>query len=860
MSEDHTGDEPPTSKPFIPSEYTRANYPDLFSDTKLSTTQSLDRGRFEYHLETLTSRKQEQEFEEFCRRIAQLEICPNLKPQTGPTGGGDSKTDASTYPVAPALAGRAWFGSPNPPSPERWVFAFSTKKAWKSKLKEDAEKIAGLKQSPAKMFFITSQFARDKDRGFLESEIAKKYGFEVHILDRTWIVNTVIEHKREAIAIQALGITGFETHANKSGPRDTTRQQELNELLARLGDPGQYEGNDYALAQDYRQAALLSRGLERPRHDVDGLFETAMRLARKFGYDGQILRIGYDYAWTSFWWYDDALKQERIYSEIENCIVGTADAELGNLLGLQWRLLKGSLAHSKLSAEQARIDERLARLMVELERLAQDESRPNNALQAQTEIHLLELFNVIGDKTVSQAVFEKLRDCLRQARGLGTYPALDVTRFLIQAGEVYGTYPGYEQLFDDVRSFVSERNGETEEGKLYYERAMQLLDLEDRIGALKALGKAKLLLFRNETLSLGIRVLLVCADVYDSLGLHWASRMEAINAAHASVMTQEHRDNYLYLGVAACLKLAWIELRLGRVMPFLAWNRLAHALLAFAPAADTEFSKKHEEIQIQEGVFGCLVLRMEPKIAAAYRPMMEVLGDFGLPSAKLAFLFAMGDTEYLEKNWPSPTSERYQPMEEFFSLWKGQPATEELPTVASVPDDSFVRLETTLFEVRYVVSVRNQFGPTIFSENLLGVLEAALATAKWENLAFVVDTVELIVDCDDSGENPPVPSVLAPPNPQELRLLWKPDMLQYLNGPKRSETIVYLESLLLRLLLTSTIDPMPDLERELQSWHTEQSFSRALSASPISIQTVDLIGEHQYGLPYWSKRPSPPTV
>jgi hypothetical protein len=40
------------------------------------------------------------EFEHFCRRLAEKELCPNLLPHTGPTGGGDSKVDAETYPVA----------------------------------------------------------------------------------------------------------------------------------------------------------------------------------------------------------------------------------------------------------------------------------------------------------------------------------------------------------------------------------------------------------------------------------------------------------------------------------------------------------------------------------------------------------------------------------------------------------------------------------------------------------------------------------------------------------------------------------------------------------------------------------------
>src|SRR5260221_1936795 len=91
-----------------PSEFMRARRPELFSDAQTRAETQLSREVFEYHLDTLTSRKQEIEFEHFCRRLSECEICPNLIPQTGPTGGGDSKVDAETYPVSDRTAER-WY-------------------------------------------------------------------------------------------------------------------------------------------------------------------------------------------------------------------------------------------------------------------------------------------------------------------------------------------------------------------------------------------------------------------------------------------------------------------------------------------------------------------------------------------------------------------------------------------------------------------------------------------------------------------------------------------------------------------------------------------------------------------------------
>nr|VFJ59732.1 MAG: hypothetical protein BECKFW1821B_GA0114236_105010 [Candidatus Kentron sp. FW] len=146
-----------------PREFMRARHPDLFSDTLVSDIPQMSKVVFEYHLDTLTSRKQEWEFEYFCRKLAEKEICPNLCTQTGPTGGGDSKVDIETYPVAPEIVERWWIGSPSAGA-ERWAFAISAKKQWKPKLKSDVDKILATERDYKRIYFFTNQFVSDKER------------------------------------------------------------------------------------------------------------------------------------------------------------------------------------------------------------------------------------------------------------------------------------------------------------------------------------------------------------------------------------------------------------------------------------------------------------------------------------------------------------------------------------------------------------------------------------------------------------------------------------------------------------------------------------------------------------------------
>lgn len=104
----------------------------------------------------VTSRRQEVAFATFARHLAEREICPNLLPQTGPTGGGDSKVDTETYPVAEDLALGQYVGMNIKAASERWGFAFSAKKAWKDKALSDVNKAVATGRSFAKLFFVTN--------------------------------------------------------------------------------------------------------------------------------------------------------------------------------------------------------------------------------------------------------------------------------------------------------------------------------------------------------------------------------------------------------------------------------------------------------------------------------------------------------------------------------------------------------------------------------------------------------------------------------------------------------------------------------------------------------------------------------
>ena len=235
----------------------RARRPHLFSDTTRENHNKLPRAVFEYHLDTLTNRKQEYEFEHFCRKLAEREICPNLRPQTGPSGGGDSKVDSETYPVSEQISVRWWIGTPSSGS-ERWGFAFSAKKDWKTKIRSDVEKILSTPRNYQLIYFFSNQFVRDKDRAEMEDTLSEAHGVRVCIFDRLWIVEKVYCGEHLDLAVSALALEGVETeHVRRIGPNDTARLLELEQLDNEVLDVTRYEGAKYQLVEDCLRSAIL---------------------------------------------------------------------------------------------------------------------------------------------------------------------------------------------------------------------------------------------------------------------------------------------------------------------------------------------------------------------------------------------------------------------------------------------------------------------------------------------------------------------------------------------------------------------------------------------------------------------------
>jgi hypothetical protein len=157
-----------------PHEFMKLRRPERFSDSQRILSPAWDPSQLSYHLDTITNRSDENEFEEFARQLLKQVVAPNFSAQTGPMGGGDGKVDSDTYPVADKLAFN-WLTTDEMlgGAIERWALAASTKKDWNTKIKGDIKKIVDTERGYIRAFFVSSRHIPARKKHEVQDKLEK---------------------------------------------------------------------------------------------------------------------------------------------------------------------------------------------------------------------------------------------------------------------------------------------------------------------------------------------------------------------------------------------------------------------------------------------------------------------------------------------------------------------------------------------------------------------------------------------------------------------------------------------------------------------------------------------------------------
>jgi hypothetical protein len=708
---------------FSPRAFLKARRPERFSDSVPEESPSLDRSMLEYHLDTLTSRSQETDFQRFALELSKREICPNMLPQTGPTGGGDSKVDAETYPVADELSFVWHTGVGREAASERWAFAFSAKEKWRDKVQSDVAKLAATGRGYVKAFFVTNQFVPDRVRAEVEDQLRIKHSLDVRILDRTWILDRIFGGRHEALVIEELRLaTSIRTRVRK-GPLDVEREKEIEEVEARIREASQQRQFGLQFVDDCLNAATLARSLDRPRAEIDGLFRRAERAAKEYGTQHQSLAFAYQRAWTAYWWHEDATEFATLFGTVEEQAVGSQNAYDLELVSNLWYILHTLVRTGGLAEIEGKLSDRTATLARELERLSAEETRPSTSLQARTLRLVMRLLSSVEE---ADAVLGELQVVIRQCEGLVGYPLEPLAKIITEWGESLGDRSAYEGLFETLTEVMAARTGEVSAARMLLKRGAQHLDAERPFEAIRSLGRALRRLFKHESRHEAVLALYLIGHAYEQAGLLWAARGSTLTGAAVAT-----NDFWTYADVtpqqAACYhRLKLLELRLGRLPRVLAWHEVDRAVTQVLTQGGQKIPDQSERDTIFDCLFGILFLKTELWHLGRLTAVPDVLDHLELHHSSLALQYALGHEDGLSEGFDGAMGE--EAVRAVFIRWRDQPGAAELPAAPTLDDTRTVTLVSSVLGCRVTVDAENGPPYVELAESLLAALESLVST------------------------------------------------------------------------------------------------------------------------------------
>ena len=627
-----------------PSVFMRGRRPTLYSDSLAESAAPLTREAFEYRLHTLTARSEEAQFQRFAHALLEVEVCPNLIPQTGPTGGGDSKVDSETYAVADALAGRWWSGTAREAASEDWAFAISAMQDWRKKARRDVDSVLASGRTYSRIHFVTNQFVKDKDRATVEKELTKRAGgIPVRIFDRTWLVQSVFDHEHWPIAERELGLPAARAKsAGAMGPHDADRARQLAAVEAELADPARFTNSPVQLAQAWLTSALLARGLGRARDEVDQRFDRAIEAARRSQNARCHRRMLYQKTWTSYWWYDDYAAVIGGYDAIEALLDDDTNAwDLEQLANL-YTLLNSAERHGWLPKGSAALDARRGRLLAQLERLAGRRSHPTDAAWAWTQQLNLNFLADPSNPQVHGETVKGFRSLLREVERLPDYPVESLCDVISVFTEFPFSIDGLDAVADGAGELVGKRLGAQAQARQLLDRATHKVKNHAPEDALRLLGRAISLLNRQPSRQLYLEGAWIAAQAHGDVGLFCAARAHLLLGLNRSLRSVVEDAEVSGDSLSFAMRMAWVELAAGRLPLMLEALQYADVMAAALDLPETGTRAYLSERQDLEFLLARAIAGSKPADAEAIRLAPAVLGERQLHFAQQVALAVLG--------------------------------------------------------------------------------------------------------------------------------------------------------------------------------------------------------------------------
>lgn len=711
-----------------PSEFYKMRRPEYFSDSKVSYDVVLTKEVLAYELDKISTNQKQDLFEGFCRRLIEKVIAPNLIPQTGPTGGGDGKTDAETFPVSEDISDRWFIPEKGWNKDEKWAFAISAKKTWKPKAESDIKSILSTEREYTRIYFISNQTIPSKQRKEAQDKFIEIYGIDVIILDGVWLLEEIFKNDFIDIAVDSLNLSSvYKDKKVVHGANDIEKERLLKELEDKIQNPNRYSEFDFQKVEDALEAAILARKLEKPRDEVEGKFERAVRFCKKLNSNQQWIRIHYQKAWTYLYYYDDYNSFFEEFKNLKKYISINSSSDEIELYVNLFNSLRGFCASNcKLEDYQINLDVEKKEIYTILEQISKDKSRPYTSLKAEIDLLFQALMDSGGDEKNQDHLFQKFHVSLSRTVGMIEFPFESYHQMFEELGNLFPNSFEYDNLVDLIAAIAEKRSSELASGKIFLQRGGQKYVNNYIKESIVFFGKAVLKLAKDESeyeLSLALRSL---GHAFSNLGLYWASNNCFISANFIAFKSW-HQQGKIDKRTFECTKqLAINELLLGRIPSFLTWYELLQVLNNQIEIDDSE-----EEIPSFELLDAFLSVRLAntDKDENHLSLLPDILEKHSLWLSQNTVLFKLGYADLIIDDYKHININSKSELLHHFELVANQPFREQMIYETDFLSDKEIIIKSKILGCTFKYVMQSEIEMLLAAETFAAFFENYFSTS-----------------------------------------------------------------------------------------------------------------------------------
>lgn len=710
-----------------PSEFYRQLRPENFSDSETSTSHELPKEVLAFELDNITKNQKENQFETLARKFAEKLITPNLIPQVGPTGGGDGKTDSETYPISPLISDRWFVPSNGWEKNEKWAFAISAKKTWKSKLKSDIISILGTERDYTRIYFITNQTPSSKKKKDAQDEFIKQFEIDVVILDGVWILENVFSNNLINLVVDSLNLSETYRREEKSlGSNDIRREKKLMEIEENILNPNRYFEYDFQLVEDALESAILTRKLEKPRSELEGKFDRVERLIEKTGNKGQVIRFRYQKAWTYVNYYDDCVAFLNEYYEFKKHIhsyITISSIEYYTTLFTLFRTAE-SIDQKLISLEQLKSEKK--ELLKFLEKIYSQNSSSSISLTALMYKDITLTFDLTDKAEESKFIFLRMRNTFLASEGRLEFPFEQFQKMIVVLGSVFPNSKEFDELFETVIRISGTRTSQMEAGQLYLNRAGQKMANKNYRDGLINFGKAITKLSKCESQYGFYLASIGLSQAYGELGLHhasYASKISAVSILLKSWFDEGNLDPRLIELIDSILG---EEILLGRLPHFLTWHELFKVL--YYQLKNIDQLEGVDDVAKFDTFLCVRLLNSDLDFDnLEYLPLICKKEEL-LLSEDVA-LFLLGYEDNIFRDYAHVNINSVKELEDYYNKVADQPLRNQFIKEIECFDNKMSSLSTTILGCNVEIKFETDTSTLILAETILAYIEGFLGTS-----------------------------------------------------------------------------------------------------------------------------------